>query len=183
MLSPLPLQRRPIGSGSLKIVYTTSGRSAVGETTSKKKCRQRANSSLQSNKRLVIYSPSQGPHLAKKHLTKRVFPDLDDGDIRWISPAIGGGFGARLALGVEPVAVLLARHTSRPVRVTTTREEDFQGYSSRTDMHQTIRVAASKDGKLLAIDQKIVSDSGAYLYYDESGTTVTSGCGQLVVTE
>ncbi len=128
--------------------------------------------SFESDKRLVIYSPSQGPHLAKKHLTKRVFPDLDDGDIRWISPAIGGGFGARLALGVEPAAVLLARHCNRPVRVTTTREEDFQGYSSRTDMHQTIRVAATKEGKLLAIDQKIVSDSGAYLSHSATTSTV-----------
>lgn len=118
--------------------------------------------SFESDGRLVIHSPSQGPHLAKKHLTKRVFPDLADGDIRWISPAIGGGFGARLALGVEPAAVLLARACRRPVRVTTTREEDFQGYSSRTDQHQTIRVAANRDGKLLAVEQVIVADSGAY---------------------
>lgn len=128
--------------------------------------------SFESDGRLVIHSPSQGPHLAKKHLTKRVFPDLDDGDIRWISPAIGGGFGARLALGVEPAAVLLARACRRPVRVTTTREEDFQGYSSRTDQHQTIRVAADKDGKLMAIEQIIVADSGAYLSHSATTATV-----------
>lgn len=124
---------------------------------------------FEADSRLVIVSPSQGPHLAKKHLTRRVFTDLDDGDIRWISPTIGGGFGARLALGVEPVAVLLARASKRPVRVTTTREEDFSGYSSRTDQHQTIRVAATKEGKLLAVDQKIVADAGAYLSH--SATT------------
>lgn len=118
--------------------------------------------SFEADGRLVIHSPSQGPHLAKKHLTRRVFPDLDDGDVRWISPAIGGGFGARLALGVEPAAVLLARACHRPVRVTTTREEDFHGYSSRTDQHQTIRVAANRDGTLVAVEQIIVSDSGAY---------------------
>ncbi|MDQ1850181.1 molybdopterin-dependent oxidoreductase [Gemmobacter fulvus] len=126
----------------------------------------------ESDGRLVIISPSQGPHLAKKHLTKRVFPDLSDGDIRWLSPTIGGGFGARLALGVEPVAVLLARACKRPVRVTTTREEDFSGYSSRTDQHQTIRVAANKDGKLLAIEQIIVADSGAYLSHSATTATV-----------
>lgn len=119
--------------------------------------------------RLTIISPSQGPHLAKKHLTKRIFTDIGDGDVRWISPAIGGGFGARLALGVEPVAVLLARATQRPVRVTTTREEDFTGYSSRTDQHQTIRIAADREGVMTAIEQNIVSDSGAYLSH--SATT------------
>ena len=122
--------------------------------------------------RLVIISPSQGPHLAKKHITKRVFTDIDDGDIRWISPAIGGGFGARLALGVEPVAILLARHAKRPVRVTTTREEDFSGYSSRTDQHQTIRVSATMDGKLTGIEQVIVSDSGAYLSHSATTSIV-----------
>jgi xanthine dehydrogenase molybdenum-binding subunit len=122
--------------------------------------------------RLTLISPSQGPHLAKKHLTERLFTDLGDGDIRWITPAIGGGFGARLALGVEPVAVVLARAARRPVRVTTTREEDFTGYSSRTDQHQTIRLAADRDGTITAIDQQIVSDAGAYLSHSATTSIV-----------
>ena len=125
-----------------------------------------------SNNRLNIISPSQGPHLAKKHLTKRIFTDLADGDIKWISPAIGGGFGARLALGVEPVAVVLAKAANRPVRVTTTREEDFSGYSSRTDQHQTIKLAAKRDGTITGISQEIVSDSGAYLSHSGTVTIV-----------
>jgi len=122
--------------------------------------------------RLTIISPSQGPHLAQKHLSHRVFLDLEDGDIHWITPAIGGGFGARLALGVEPVAILLARHINSPVRVTTTREEDFNGYSSRTDQHQTIRIGAMKDGTVVGIEQKIISDAGAYLSHSATTTIV-----------
>lgn len=121
------------------------------------------------NNRLTIISPSQGPHLGKRHLVKRIFTDLNDGDVKWISPTIGGGFGARLALGVEPVAICLAKAAKRPVRVTTTREEDFSGYSSRTDQHQTIRMSATADGRITAVEQRIVSDSGAYLSH--SGTT------------
>lgn len=119
--------------------------------------------------RVTVISPSQGPHLGKKHLSERVFPDLSDGDIRWITPAIGGGFGARLALGQEPIAVLMAKITGRPVRVTTSREEDFNGYSSRTDQHQTLRLAAMKDGTVVGIEQFVVSDAGAYMSH--SGTT------------
>ncbi len=124
------------------------------------------------NDRLNIISPSQGPHLAQKHLSKRIFTDIKDGDIRWISPAIGGGFGARLALGVEPIAVVLARRAKRPVRVTTTREEDFFGYSSRTDQHQTIRMGAMKDGTIVGIEQQIVSDAGAYLSHSATTSIV-----------
>ena len=65
--------------------------------------------------------------------------------------AAGAGVACGGEGGVEPVAVLLARASKRPVRVTSTREEDFSGYSSRTDQHQTIRVAATKDGRLLAV--------------------------------
>ena len=119
--------------------------------------------------RLTLISPSQGPHLAKKAFAKHVFPDLGDGDIRWLSPPLGGGFGARLALGMEPVAALLAKVAGKPVKVTTTREEDFSGYSSRTEQHQTFKVGAMADGTLTAIDMDIVSDSGAY--YSHSGTT------------
>lgn len=124
------------------------------------------------NGRVTVISPSQGPHLGKKHLSERVFTDLEDGDIRWISPAIGGGFGARLALGLEPMAVLLAKATKRPVRVTSTREEDFNGYSSRTDQHQTVRLAAMKDGTVVGIEQHVISDAGAYLSHSATTSLV-----------
>lgn len=124
------------------------------------------------NGRVTIISPSQGPHLGKKHLSERVFSDLEDGDIRWLSPTIGGGFGARLALGLEPIAVLLARKTGKPVRVTSTREEDFNGYASRTDQHQTIRLAALNDGTITGIEQYIISDAGAYLSHSATTSLV-----------
>jgi xanthine dehydrogenase molybdenum-binding subunit len=122
--------------------------------------------------RLTVISPSQGPHLAKRQVARRIFRDIDEGKIHWISPAIGGGFGARLALGVEPAAIALARAAGRPVRVTTTREEDFSGYSSRTDHHQTVRLGAKRDGTLTAIDYRIVADSGAYFSHSGSTTAV-----------
>lgn len=122
--------------------------------------------------RLTVISPSQGPHLAKRQVSRRIFRDIEEGNIHWISPAIGGGFGARLALGVEPVAIALARAAGRPVRVTTTREEDFSGYSSRTDHHQTIRLGAKSDGTLTAIDHRVVADSGAYFSHSGSTTAV-----------
>lgn len=118
--------------------------------------------------RLTMISPTQGPHLARKAFARRIF-GIPDGDIRWISPPLGGGFGARLAFSVEPVAAMLAKVAGKPVRVTVTREEDFAGWGSRTEQHQTIKVGAKKDGTLTAIKQDIVSDSGAY--FSHSGTT------------
>jgi xanthine dehydrogenase molybdenum-binding subunit len=117
--------------------------------------------------RLTVWSPNQNAHLAKKAMARRVL-GIGEGDIRWITPAVGGGFGARLSFGVEPVAALLARVTGRPVKVLMTREEDFSGWSSRTEQRQTIRMGVMSDGTVSAIEQNILSDSGAY--FSHSGT-------------
>ncbi len=143
-----------------------------GKNSRQKHCHLELDSAIASwgtDGRLTLISPSQGPHLAKKAFAKHVFPELGEGDIRWLTPPLGGGFGARLALGMEPVAALLAKVAGKPVKVSTTREEDSSGYSSRTEQHQTIKVGAMADGTLTAIDMDIVSDSGAY--YSHSGTT------------
>jgi xanthine dehydrogenase molybdenum-binding subunit len=117
--------------------------------------------------RLTVWSPNQNAHLAKKAMGRRVF-DIGEGNVRWITPAVGGGFGARLSFGVEPVAAMLAKVAGRPVKVMVTREEDFNGWNCRTEQRQTIRVAVSGDGTINAVEQNVLSDAGAY--FSHSGT-------------
>lgn len=117
--------------------------------------------------RLTVWSPSQNAHLAKKAMGRRVF-DIGEGNVRWITPAVGGGFGARLSFGVEPVAAMLAKVTGKPVKVMVTREEDFNGWNSRTEQRQTIRMGVTEDGVITAIEQNVLSDAGAY--FSHSGT-------------
>ena len=117
--------------------------------------------------RLTVWSPCQNAHLAKKAMGRRVF-DIGEGDVRWITPAVGGGFGARLSFGVEPVAAMLAKVAGKPVKVVVTREEDFNGWNSRTEQRQTIRIGVDKDGTINAIEQNVLSDAGAY--FSHSGT-------------
>jgi xanthine dehydrogenase molybdenum-binding subunit len=117
--------------------------------------------------RLTVWSPNQNAHLAKKAMGRRVF-DIGEGNVRWITPTVGGGFGARLSFGVEPVAAMLAKVAGKPVKVMVTREEDFNGWNSRTEQRQTIRVGVSEDGTINAIEQNVLSDAGAY--FSHSGT-------------
>ena len=117
--------------------------------------------------RLTVWSPCQNPHLAKKTMALRIF-GIGEGDVRWITTTVGGGFGARLSLGVEPLAALLAKVTGKPVKVFVTREEDFNGWSSRTEQRQTVRLGVSEDCAITALEQRILSDSGAY--FSHSGT-------------
>ena len=121
--------------------------------------------------RLTIWSPNQNPHLAKKTMARRVF-GIGEGKVRWISTIVGGGFGARMSFGVEPVCALLAKVTGKPVKVVVTREEDFSGYNSRTEQRQTIRLGVTKDGTVTAVEQTILSDSGAYFSHSGSISAV-----------
>ena len=118
--------------------------------------------------RVTVWSPCQNAHLAKKALAKRVFGIRED-QVRWITPAVGGGFGARLSFGVEPVCAMLAKAAGKPVKVVVTREEDFAGWNSRTEQHQTMKMGVRKDGTITAIQDRIISDAGAY--FSHSGTT------------
>jgi xanthine dehydrogenase molybdenum-binding subunit len=117
--------------------------------------------------RLTVWSPCQNAHLAKKTMAQRIF-GIPEGDVRWITSTVGGGFGARLSLGVEPIAAMLAKVAGKPVKVFVTREEDFSGWSSRTEQRQTIRMGVTKEGTITAIEQRILSDAGAY--FSHSGT-------------
>ena len=144
----------------------------AGKSSRQKHCQLEPDVAIadwQKGGRLTMISTTQGPHLCKKAFARRVFLELKEGDIRWITPYLGGGFGGRLAFNVEPVAALLSKVTSKPVRVTTTREEDFAGWGARTEQYQTMKLGATKDGALTGIEMHIMSDSGAY--YSHSGTT------------
>ncbi len=119
--------------------------------------------------RLTLICTTQGAHNLKKSFARRIFKgQVTEGQIRIITPYLGGGFGARLAINVEPVAALLSQKTNRPVRVTTTREEDFAGWGGRTEQHQQLQIGCTKEGELTAIKHRVTSDAGGY--YSASGT-------------
>jgi xanthine dehydrogenase molybdenum-binding subunit len=121
--------------------------------------------------RVTIWSPCQNPHLAKKALARRVF-GIGEGNIRWITTTVGGGFGARMNFCLEPLCAMLAKVAGKPVKVEVTREEDFAGWNSRTEQRQTIKIGVRKDGTITAIKQEILSDAGAYLSHSGSITAV-----------
>lgn len=139
--------------------------------TSKQKMAQlepdAAVASWDTNGRLTMWSPNENPHLVKRVCAKAL--GIPDGQIRWITPAVGGGFGGRLSLGVELVAAVLAKAAGKPVKVESTREEDFRSHDHRTGEHQTMKIGVKKDGTITAIEHRVVSDSGAY--YSHSGST------------
>ncbi len=75
--------------------------------------------------------------------------NLDEAQVRLLSPYVGGGFGSKLGVSQEIVAAsLAAMQLGRPVRVVMSRQQVFQTIMRRSETHQRIRLAADSGGRL-----------------------------------
>ncbi len=82
--------------------------------------------------------------------------------VRCITPMVGGGFGGKMEMTVQPIAARLAQKAGRPVRVTLSREQDFEMIRARHPAKVWMKTGAKSDGTLVARDMRIVLDAGAY---------------------
>ena len=91
--------------------------------------------------------------------------------IRVTGLRIGGGFGGKGEISIEPIAAMLAMKTKRPVKIELTRKEDFLSATPRHSMEIWIKTGAKKDGTLIAMQAKIKVDTGAYAYFGPNTTS------------
>ncbi len=88
---------------------------------------------------------------------------LKDRRVRVIKPCIGGGFGSKLdTYAYEYIAILLAFHTRRPVKIEFDRSEEFIATSTRQPTVTYISQGCDAEGKLLFRDIRMILDNGAY---------------------
>ncbi|PRS06591.1 xanthine dehydrogenase subunit D [Bacillus halotolerans] len=91
----------------------------------------------------------------------RIF-GIPEEKIRVVSSPMGGSFGGKDELNIQPYAALLARKSGCPVKIHQTRQESVRSGIKRHPMKITIKTGADQTGKLLAHDVKIIADTGAY---------------------
>ncbi len=117
--------------------------------------------------RIIINTSTQIPHIVRRIVAQAL--GLRWGKVQVIKPYIGGGFGAKQDVVIEPLvaAMSLAVH-GRPVRCTFTREEVFIDSRTRHSMKIHLRIAASNEGKLHGIEVKLLSNTGAYASHGHS---------------
>ena len=89
---------------------------------------------------------------------------LPEAKVRVIAPYLGGGFGGKEDMTVEPYLGLAVWRTRRPVRMQWTRQESLLARPKRHRMRLRYRTAATAAGKLLGQQIDITADSGAYAY-------------------
>ncbi len=118
--------------------------------------------------KVTIWTANDAPHRLRKEIADALRLPL--GQVRVIVPYLGGGFGGKGGLKLEPVAVALAlkaRH--RPVKVISTREEMFSATLVRHAAVITVKTGVKADGAMVARDVVGYWDTGAYA---EKGPTV-----------
>ncbi|HEX2502134.1 MAG TPA: xanthine dehydrogenase family protein molybdopterin-binding subunit [Methylomirabilota bacterium] len=126
---------------------------------------------------LTVWGSTQTPHWLRDNVAKHL--GLEPARVRVVAPRVGGGFGAKIALYPEDLLVAwLARHHRRPVRWAATRREDLAATSHGRDLVAHITLAADREGRLLAIDARIVGNLGFCLFSD--GPILPVLCGQMI---
>ena len=126
--------------------------------------------------RLTMWLPTQNAHYAQKSLAKGL--GLDIGQIRVITPDVGGGFGAKIGIDPEPVVLAwAARRAGRPVRWSETRSENMVSMTHGRAQRNTITIGGKKDGTVLAF--RLECRTGAYprtLYLPTLTEMMAPGC-------
>lgn len=110
--------------------------------------------------RLVVISSTQIPFHVRRHLSRAL--NIPSSKIRVIKPRIGGGFGGKQTACVEIFSALVTLKTGKPAKLIYTRKETFNCSNSRHAMKINVKIGATKDGIIKAIDIDALSDTGAY---------------------
>lgn len=89
---------------------------------------------------------------------------LPEEQVRVIYPAIGGAFGGREDMSVQIVLALATWKLQRPIKTIWTREESILNHHKRHPITVHAKWGADAEGKLLAVQNRVVGDAGAYNY-------------------
>ena len=122
---------------------------------------------VDSDGRVVVNSSTQIPHIVRRIVAQAL--GLSWGRVKVIKPYIGGGFGNKQDVVVEPLAAAMSLAAGgRPVRYCMTREEVFIDTRTRHGMKLHLKTALTKDGTLKGIHMKVLSNTGAYASHGHS---------------
>ncbi len=125
-----------------------------------------AGHAIRSGDRIEITVTTQTPHLDRAEIAAIL--DIDDDDVVIHPTAVGGGFGSKLDLSVQPFLAVAAWHLDGPVRITYDRPESMMSTTKRHPASLTARVGATADGVLTAMEFTGVFDTGAYASWGQT---------------
>ncbi|RIK79367.1 MAG: oxidoreductase [Planctomycetota bacterium] len=119
--------------------------------------------------RVTIWTATQGAFTARQQTAELL--QIPVSQVTVVPCEIGGGFGGKIAVYLEPVAAILSRKSGRPVRITMTRADVFEGTGPTPGSYVRVKLGAKNDGTLVAGEAYLAYDAGAF-----PGGMIGPGC-------
>ncbi|MCY4088401.1 MAG: xanthine dehydrogenase family protein molybdopterin-binding subunit [Actinomycetia bacterium] len=115
-----------------------------------------------------LWCTTQGHYVVRAFCAKLL--GLDISKLRVTASEIGGGFGGKTVVYLEPVALALARKARRPVKMVMSREEVFLASGPAPGTHVWVKMGATRDGRITAAEAVLKYQAGAF-----QGSPITPG--------
>ena len=116
--------------------------------------------SVAADGRATIWSSSQGHFMVRNATAKMTGAKLSE--IRAIPAEIGGGFGGKTIVYLEPLAYTLSKKAGAPVKMVMTREEVFRATGPTAGSSNTIKIGARRDGRIVGAEACFRFQAGAF---------------------
>lgn len=109
---------------------------------------------------LTIWTSTQGS-FAIRDSTAAVL-GIPESMVKVVPMEIGGGFGGKTVIYLDPVVAMLSQKTGAPVKITMTRKEVFEGTGPTSGTHMRCKIGADKNGKITAAELYLAFEAGAF---------------------
>jgi CO/xanthine dehydrogenase Mo-binding subunit len=110
--------------------------------------------------RCDVWTASQGQFMVRAYCAKIL--GLEVSDVRVTPAEIGGGFGGKTTVYLEPVALALSRASGAPVKMVMSREEVFRATGPTSGAVILVKLGAMTDGTIVAADIELKYQAGAF---------------------
>ena len=114
----------------------------------------------EANGRFTVYTNTQALYFSLDNTA--IILQVPGSRLHFVGGTVGGGFGGKVDVIVEPLATLAAMKTNRPVRYAYSRSEEMQVSSTRSPWRIYLRDGVMRDGRIVARKVTSYADSGAY---------------------
>ncbi len=130
---------------------------------------------------ISVYCGSQGPTSDRAQVAEAL--GVEEERVRIAHMYVGGGFGGKEDVTGQVLATLAARITGKPVKILFSREESLIAHHKRHALHMHYKMGATRDGRVVAAEIKILGDTGAYASTGEAVLfrSATFACGPYIV--
>lgn len=108
---------------------------------------------------LTVWTTTQAPFGVRDSLATVL--KLQPGQVKVVPSEIGGGFGAKLQISIEPVVARLSQKCGKPVKITLDRTEVFDAMGPASPAYVHLKMGVTNDGRITAADARLIFEAGA----------------------